>query len=280
MIRVPRPDLEDTAWQDWWEKARTAMDALVKTYTPGENIPIDDEFYQKAKPFLLKLFNGKCAYCETVISSNQPGDVEHYRPKGRIRTKDGVVKVKIGDKEMEHPGYWWLAYHWTNLLPSCIDCNRRRRHDDDVMAGKSDYFEILGSRAVQPTDPLDAENALLLDPSSTAFDPDAHFEFKEDGTIKPLTEQASHSCTLLGLNLREKLVSQRKLVILQAKQAFVTFVREMPSTAPELLVPTRQQINDMWEGRSEYSAFARTALRACSDLVYQNTKVRIPLPLP
>jgi hypothetical protein len=28
-----------------------------------------------------------------------------------------------GGKSVEHPGYFWLAYHWKNLLPSCAFCN-------------------------------------------------------------------------------------------------------------------------------------------------------------
>jgi len=68
----------------------------------------------EVKRALATLFHGKCAYCETFYSASSPVDVEHYRPKGSV---DGVK---------DHPGYWWLAMRWENLLPSCIDCNRRR----------------------------------------------------------------------------------------------------------------------------------------------------------
>ncbi|MEF9674035.1 hypothetical protein QNM99_25505 [Pseudomonas sp. PCH446] len=42
-------------------------------------------------------------------------DVEHYRPKGAV------------SEDASHPGYWWVAMDWDNLLPSCIDCNRKRK---------------------------------------------------------------------------------------------------------------------------------------------------------
>ncbi|MBO9452694.1 hypothetical protein J7426_20660 [Tropicibacter sp. R16_0] len=67
------------------------------------------------KQLLQDMFHGKCAYCETFYSAAQPMDVEHYRPKGAVSEDD------------DHDGYWWLAMKWDNLLPSCIDCNRKRK---------------------------------------------------------------------------------------------------------------------------------------------------------
>ena len=69
----------------------------------------------EVKRRLEELFHGKCAYCETYYSASAPVDVEHYRPKGAVSEDD------------KHPGYWWLAMAWDNLLPSCIDCNRKRK---------------------------------------------------------------------------------------------------------------------------------------------------------
>ncbi|MEK9939970.1 MAG: hypothetical protein VW548_03245, partial [Methylotenera sp.] len=64
---------------------------------------------------LFTLFHGKCAYCEARYDTTAPVDIEHFRPKGGI---DGT----------DHLGYWWFAATWLNLLPSCIDCNRKREH--------------------------------------------------------------------------------------------------------------------------------------------------------
>jgi hypothetical protein len=55
---------------------------------------------------------GKCAYCERFYKL----DVEHYRPKGEIRDEDNALLRAVG--------YYWLGYEWSNLLPSCISCNR------------------------------------------------------------------------------------------------------------------------------------------------------------
>lgn len=66
------------------------------------------------KRALDEIFHGKCAYCESFYAKTQPVDVEHYRPKGKV------------DDAGDHRGYWWLAMDWENLVPSCIDCNRKR----------------------------------------------------------------------------------------------------------------------------------------------------------
>jgi uncharacterized protein (TIGR02646 family) len=143
------------------------------------------------KTALHALFHGKCAYCESFYASTQPVDVEHYRPKGEV---EGVA---------EHPGYWWLAMEWTNLLPSCIDCNRRREQmapnetapslmklaeDADVnrwrklSIGKASAFPLAqgSARASQELEDCDAELRLLLDP--TRDDPDQHLGFYIDLT--------------------------------------------------------------------------------------------------
>ncbi len=73
---------------------------------------------------LRKLFNDKCAYCESTFRAVSPADIEHYRPKGRVKDEEN------------HQGYWWLAADWENLLPCCIDCNRER-HQDHVVQGTS-----------------------------------------------------------------------------------------------------------------------------------------------
>ena len=141
------------------------------------------------KTALEKLFHGKCAYCESFYAGLQPVDVEHYRPKGEVEGVSG------------HPGYWWLAMEWSNLLPSCIDCNRRRnqktpkpgenrlvvlRADGDfdrsrsILSGKQSAFPLLeGSpHAARPDDDIEAEKRLLLDP--TRDDPDQHLVFHVD----------------------------------------------------------------------------------------------------
>lgn len=136
---------------------------------------------------LERLFHGKCAYCETRYAHQAPVDIEHYRPKGAVE----------GDKD--HPGYWWLAASWENLVPSCIDCNRRRTQmlavpdkgtfaeltpnpysatPAPASAGKKDAFPIAGTRALSHTDNLAAERPYLIDPAGDQ--PDDHLDYYLD----------------------------------------------------------------------------------------------------
>lgn len=157
---------------------------------PDASTAYDFARYKEAtvKDALEKLFHGKCAYCESFYAGVHPVDVEHYRPKGEV---DGVAG---------HRGYWWLAMDWENLLPSCIDCNRRRNQkapkpskdgrptllengdfdrSKSILMGKQSIFPLAGShRAAGPGDDINAEDRLLLDP--TRDDPDDHLVFHVD----------------------------------------------------------------------------------------------------
>src|ERR1700733_3242958 len=63
------------------------------------------------KESLVKLFRHKSAYCESRNSAHGPGDIELFRPKGGLTERP------------DHPGYWWLASSWENMLIVCQDCN-------------------------------------------------------------------------------------------------------------------------------------------------------------
>lgn len=125
---------------------------------------------QDVKNSLRKLAGGNCAYCESKIGGVGAREVEHYRPKGGIKD--------VGD----HPGYWWLAHDWENLLPTCRDCNKSIRQHivtpemttsqvGDLLSktaklsyGKATQFSVRGKRARSSSCSLAAEDPLLIDP--------------------------------------------------------------------------------------------------------------------
>ncbi|MBR1195903.1 hypothetical protein JQ634_00805 [Bradyrhizobium sp. AUGA SZCCT0240] len=180
----------------------------------------------EVKRRLEALFHGKCAYCETYYAVSAPVDVEHYRPKGRVGEDD------------THPGYWWLAMDWENLLPSCIDCNRRREQiivnqgspslaelwttsltsggPQRALSGKQDSFPIAGTRILPEGSDYAAEQALLLDPCRD--DPETHLAFHINhenpfGLVLPtgngtLSARGATSIHAYGLN-RLHLVQER-----------------------------------------------------------------------
>lgn len=240
MRRVARTDAApaelEAAAEIERERARAHHSARTGDVAVSDDVSGKKSFEYKAykldavKRELETLFHGKCAYCETYYAASGPVDVEHYRPKGAV------------SEDPEHPGYWWLAMSWSNLLPSCLDCNRRRkqfvpsnaeslldlysasaRHAmTSVQSGKKDSFPLSADskhcRAEQ--DDLEAERPLLLDP--TRDEPDEHLAWHLDpddpiALILPVAEAAQGerarvSIHTYGLN-RLDLVQARTRVL-------------------------------------------------------------------
>ena len=98
-----------------FERVKAHMEATLPPGTKRTAFEFHAYKADEVKRRLEDLFHGKCAYCESFYAAQAPVDIEHYRPKGAV------------EDDPDHPGYWWLAMAWENLLPSCIDCNRRRR---------------------------------------------------------------------------------------------------------------------------------------------------------
>ena len=108
----------------------------------------------------MSMFQGKCAYCETQLSTSQPIDIEHYRPK------QGAEDL---NHKHEHLFYCWLAYEWDNLLVACMDCNRRRTIEGKLV-GKAQLFPLESPRApfmASIADCRRTELPMLLDPVTT-----------------------------------------------------------------------------------------------------------------
>lgn len=273
MLFIERREPTDEDWKAWRTRAVAALDELKRAQARGEPLVIKDKVYKDAIPFLFKLTNGRCAYCESKLPT-QPPDLEHYRPKGRVREDKGLEGAE------PHPGYWWLAYEWTNMLPSCIDCNRVRYHPDGdnvTAAGKGDHFPIKGTRARTPEDSLENEVPLLLDPLDPRCKWDDHFEFSEDGRIRARTEFAEETLKMLGLNLREQLVSLRAMQIRNAAKTFKQVVQHLTLDAP-LDTEDVKELNEMWDGATQYGTFARIALRRVVDrLAERGLKISLPL---
>ncbi|WP_286175126.1 HNH endonuclease [Enterobacter sp. Cy-643] len=155
---------------------------------PGKKESFDFVTYKadEVKWRLNALFHYKCAYCESFFSASAPVDIEHYRPKSAV------------SEDATHPGYWWLAMDWDNLLPSCIDCNRKRKQQlvdgstelsvllarqrqSRHSSGKKDSFPVVsgGARLLPENKNYATELPLLLNPY---FDnPDEHIRFVSVG---------------------------------------------------------------------------------------------------
>jgi uncharacterized protein (TIGR02646 family) len=154
----------------------------------------------EARAALQALFHKKCAYCEVSISNRMGWNVDHYRPKGRI-----------AERSTDHPGYYWLAYRWSNLYPACEDCNKKLvdtptfyDHSTGPAAGKFDQFPLAdeSTRAMKPEDDLARETRLLLDPCTDS--PEEVLRYDIDGDIYSKDDDAVGEATIQVLNLKRK----------------------------------------------------------------------------
>ncbi len=121
----------NVALMQWNQIAVTKDTSLIQTKIYRDPYKNPEGDGSRVLDKLGEWYLGKCAYCERYYKL----DVEHYRPKGRI--------TDLENKEISATGYYWLCYEWSNLLPSCISCNRE--------GGKSDKFPILGPRVTNPS---------------------------------------------------------------------------------------------------------------------------------
>jgi len=142
-------------FNNWRRTAQKAADAATAAFAARKKISFRPGVWAVLKEHLQDLFNDRCAYCEAYFRHVAFGDVEHYRPKGKV------------DGEETHPGYFWLAYEPTNYLPSCQRCNQG--------SAKKDKFPIAGVRAFNKASPLTDERPLLLNPY--VDDPNEHLRF-------------------------------------------------------------------------------------------------------
>lgn len=79
------------------------------------------------------------------------GDVEHFRPKQAYKQAPGEA--------LQRPGYYWLAYEWSNLYLACTGCNQR--HKQNLFP-----LENPGDRATNHHADITLEKPLLIDPGS------------------------------------------------------------------------------------------------------------------
>lgn len=160
----------------WLTSAYESLALISAADSPVERAEIlrlRTRIWTLIKKDLADLSFGKCWYCE-VRPVRSHLAVDHFRPKGRVH-----------NAIPEHGGYWWLAFEISNYRLSCTFCNSPLRGDDDVTRGKGNLFPLLNedARARTPSDDIELEKPLLLDPIRAA-DPPLLF-FDTDGHVHP-----------------------------------------------------------------------------------------------
>jgi len=142
-------------------KERTVGFVAAGKYSEASSI------WSEVKVVYMRLQGGsKCIFCERKLESEENGlieqDVEHFRPKGRVKRwrAPAVLAgegVNLSDPGDNAPGYHRLPYHLFNYAAACKPCNSTL---------KSDCFPIVGSYKFGGSNPktLKSERPLLIYP--------------------------------------------------------------------------------------------------------------------
>ena len=144
MIRlknIPKPHFLDS------EEVRKAVEHNRGLIAAGEKAKFPPLWNEDSIREALdeRHYRGKCCYTERRRDIKLERDVEHFRPKGKVTDEN-------------HPGYWWLAYDWDNLLIACKVNNT---------IDKDNHFPLLGGgqRANTEADMLENERPVLINPA-------------------------------------------------------------------------------------------------------------------
>ncbi len=204
----------------WFTKADGATKKAIKE---GPKHKIRDDVYgdDRVRAALRELFHDKCAYCE-ILLPERDWPIDHFRPFGRVRDEPG------------HPGYYWLAYEWTNLYPACTMCNGPRKEKPSwenpqggPTGGKWDRFPLgdPNSRAKTHTDKVRREDRLLLDPCHD--DPFEHIDYSIDGQILARSNSLKGEKTIAILRLQRTFPKKRRKDMIGAAIRILRLIKEM-----------------------------------------------------
>ena len=220
MIRIVRSDEVPDGLAKWGGRQTQldciAFDASPADYKAGKKF--DAKAYyrsKKVKNRLVEIHRSKCCYCEKEFPSGIL-HVEHFRPKGGVRqTLDQTTD--------EQPGYYWLAYEWTNLLLACPICNDA--------AHKWTFFPLANptKRARSHHDDVTKERALFIDPSRQ--NPRRHIRFENE---VPKGQTPAGRITIKGIGLDSpQLMGYRrdKIAEVKIRLEYIEAAAQLPDDA-------------------------------------------------
>ncbi|WP_288338654.1 hypothetical protein [uncultured Sphingomonas sp.] len=207
----------------------TAATEFYKTWVAGKAGFGQFTRYREydVKVALQRIFKSKCAYCEKKLEKGF-FEVEHYRPKASA----------IGDP---HPGYWWLALRWSNLLPTCPGCNKGLKQHivtadmnvQDVEAlqsiepyqlnGKANQFPVGGPRLVATDDDHEVEQPYIIDPTRT--DPGPELSWRNDAAFSVLEPSVGVAGPSVRGEETIRCLALNRVELVQARTAILTLLR-------------------------------------------------------
>lgn len=163
-----------------------------------------------------------------------------------------------GERAIERPGYYWLAYEWSNLYFSCEQCNRR---------AKGNLFPLVEparrARSHRQARRIGRETPLFLDPG--VDDPEAFIGFRDEVPFAIAADPRA-TATIEALNLGRDELSERRRDrhgALKVSCQVLELARARSRRLPRDLVEAAAQVvAASSRDDAEYAAMSRAALRA------------------
>lgn len=250
IVKPPKaPAILMTRGVEQTKKDKASYDQHPHAYHSGkQTFDADKRIYghKSVKNALIQAQHHKCCYCESRFLPTSDGDVEHYRPKGAVKQARESDKI--------HPGYYWLAYCWDNLLVSCSTCNRRYK---GVLFPLSDN----SVRSRNHHDDIGKEQPLFVNPAID--DPRNHICF-HGPEPQPKTEIGRE--TIEGLGLRRPHLQEERLIRFQELSLLcesVDRLRESTDSDSQALVKRmKEHLAEAVLPNAKYSAMAQDFLNS------------------
>jgi sarcosine oxidase delta subunit len=251
----------------WDAKVKQTRQDVAKAVRDGKKPDFEDKEHWRAfkKDFEdvdTKTF--RCAYCEISLAADRyKGDVEHYRPKAAAADRQWHLrqgKNVRGIKNKIEPGYYWLAYEWSNLLVACPDCNKK----------KANFFPLVGvsgprklTRGCERN-----ESPLLLNPYDDQS-PEEHLAFGTLGDVTAAgagTNRARGQETIEVCDLdRDELRKERMAIAVRAHQDIKEYLKAALAKNREVVRVLRASLKVAMRADSPFSGVVRI-------IFYQRTR--------
>ena len=178
--------------------------------------------------------NNKCCYSEIKFVRDSV-HVEHFRPKGALGQK--------GRKPKQYPGYYWLAYEWSNLMLCKPGIN----------SDKKDYFplEKKSPRVRNHHGNITLERPMIIDPASE--DPRDHIRFHNEEP-RGITDRGKYSVKLL---LRHPELDEARRNLFQVLSVLPDALKAFEANGDvENASKTRKVLEDAVKPTAQFSSMA------------------------
>jgi hypothetical protein len=230
------------------------------------------ESWKSFKSAMAPATFGKCGYCEVnvVAVDRFKGDVEHYRPKGRvdelIMEPDGSVR----SKPLFASGYHWLAYSWTNYILTCNPCNS---------AYKRNFFPLRVKPAAAPVEgDENGEVALLLSPFGRK-DPSKHLIFDNLGVVGSRKGSAYGRATIAVCGLSRSALEKKRRHTAELLQRFLDVLGDA-AASPDAIDLALQSIADLGMADKEHCGMVRGMFTEATGHKWSYVEEYAPRPAP